>query len=165
MVAFFQRELQTPEWLRALSPWDPDASYSVRPDHQWNGAYTAWPADSARALIALGEPQVALDWLPGLARTANQGPPGQAHFVEEAQPLLNGGARKAPPQLPYINDWACSSAGAYVALVIESLFGAGAGPRRTRRRSTAASPNSTRQRCSADSASATASSTCTPTAA
>jgi hypothetical protein len=124
MVAFFQRELQTPEWLRALSPWDPDASYSVRPDHQWNGAYTAWPADSARALIALGEPQVALDWLPGLARTANQGPPGQAHFVEEAQPLLNGGARKAPPQLPYINDWACSSAGAYVALVIESLFGA-----------------------------------------
>ncbi|GAA1994590.1 hypothetical protein [Microbacterium pumilum] len=124
MVAFFQRELQTPEWLRALSPWDPDASYSVRPDHQWNGAYTAWPADSARALIALGEPKAALDWLPGLARTANQGPPGQAHFVAEAQPLLNGGARKAPPQLPYINDWACSSAGAYVALVIESLFGA-----------------------------------------
>lgn len=124
MVAFFQRELQTPEWMRALSPWDPDASYSIRPDHQWNGAYTAWPADSARALVALGRPDVALAWLPGLARTANQGPPGQAHFVEEAQPLLGGGARKAPPQLPYINDWACSSSGAYVALVIESLFGA-----------------------------------------
>ncbi|GAB2845269.1 hypothetical protein ACFQ0P_03875 [Microbacterium insulae] len=124
MVAFFRRELQTPEWMRALSPWDPDASYSVRPDHQWNGAYTAWPADAARALVALGRPDVALDWLPGLARTANQGPPGQAHFVEEAQPLLGGGARKAPPQLPYINDWACSSSGAYVALVIESLFGA-----------------------------------------
>ena len=127
MVAFFQRELQTPQWLRALSPWDPDASYSVRQDHQWNGAYTAWPADAARALVALGEPKVALDWLPGLARTANQGPPAQAHFVEEAQPLINGGARKAPPQLPYINDWACSSAGAYVALVIESLFGAAPG--------------------------------------
>jgi hypothetical protein len=124
MVAFFQRELQTPEWMRALSPWDPDASYSIRPDHQWNGAYTAWPADSARALVALGRPDVALEWMPGLARTANQGPPGQAHFVEEAQPLVHGGARKAPPQLPYINDWACSSAGAYVALVIESLFGA-----------------------------------------
>jgi hypothetical protein len=127
MVDFFQRELQTPEWLRALSPWDPDASYSVRPDHQWNGAYTAWPADAARALVALGAPKVALDWLPGLARTANQGPPGQAHFVAEAQPLLSGGARKAPPQLPYINDWACSSSGAYVALVIESLFGAAPG--------------------------------------
>ncbi|WP_308798783.1 hypothetical protein [Agromyces silvae] len=123
MVGFFRNELQTPTWLRALSPWDPDAAYSIRPDHQWNGAYPAWPADAARSLIALGEPQVALDWLPGLARTANQGPPGQAHFVEEAQPAINGGARKAPPQLPYINDWACSSAGAYVALVIESVFG------------------------------------------
>ncbi|WP_350347790.1 hypothetical protein ABIQ69_14265 [Agromyces sp. G08B096] len=127
MVAFFRNELQTPTWMRALSPWDPDAAYSIRPDHQWNGAYPAWPADAARSLVALGAPEVALDWLPGLARTANQGPPGQAHFVEEAEPPVNGGARKAPPQLPYINDWACSSAGAYVALVIESLFGVGAG--------------------------------------
>ena len=163
MVDFFQRELQTPEWLRALSPWDPDASYSVRPDHQWNGAYTAWPADAARALVALGEPKVALDWLPGLARTANQGPPGQAHFVAEAQPLLSGGARKAPPQLPYINDWACSSSGAYVALVIESLFGAAPGIDGLGE-VTGASPSSTRRRCSAGFASATASSTCMRTA-
>ncbi len=123
MVAFFERELQSPSWLRALSPWDADASYSVRPDHQWNGAYPAWPADAARSLVALGAPQLALDWLPGLARSANQGPAAQAHFVEEAQPAINGGARKAPPQLPYIIDWACSSSGAWVALVIESLFG------------------------------------------
>ena len=123
MVAFFTRELQTPSWMRALSPWDPDASYSVRPDHQWNGAYPAWPADAARSLVALGAPGVALDWLEGLARSTNQGPTGQAHFVEEAQPLINGGARKAPPQLPYITDWSCSSSGAWVALVIESLFG------------------------------------------
>ncbi len=123
MVGFFRRELQTPSWMRALSPWDPDASYSVRPDHQWNGAYPAWPADAARALVALGAPEVAAAWIEGLARTANQGPPGQGHFVEEAQPAINGGARKAPPQLPYILDWACSSAGAWVALVIESFFG------------------------------------------
>ena len=123
MVAFFTRELQTPSWMRALSPWDPDASYSVRPDHQWNGAYPAWPADAARALVGLGAPEVALDWLEGLARSTNQGPTGQAHFVEEAQPLINGGARKAPPQLPYITDWSCSSSGAWVALVIDSLFG------------------------------------------
>ncbi|MEU6858165.1 hypothetical protein AB0B28_04720 [Glycomyces sp. NPDC046736] len=123
MVDFYRDELQTETWLRSLSPWDPDASFSVRPDHQWNGAYPAWPADAARALVALGAPQVALDWLPGLARSANQGPPGQAHFTEEAMPTVAGGARKAPPQLPYIIDWACSSAGAYVALVIESFFG------------------------------------------
>ena len=127
MVAFFRHDLQTDNWMRALSPWDPDASFSVRPDHQWNGAYPAWPADAARSLIALGAAEVALPWLAGLARTANQGPPGQAHFVEEALPGIHGGARKAPPQLPYINDWACSSAGAWVALVIESVFGARAG--------------------------------------
>lgn len=123
MVDFYRRELQTGVWLRSLSPWDPDASFSPRPDHQWNGAYPAWPADAARSLVALGAPDVAADWLPGLARSANQGPPGQAHFTEEAAPAVNGGARKAPPQLPYIIDWACSSAGAYVALVIESFFG------------------------------------------
>ncbi|SDC94093.1 hypothetical protein [Glycomyces harbinensis] len=123
MVEFYRRELQTEVWMRSLSPWDPDASFSVRPDHQWNGAYPAWPADAARSLVALGAPSVAIDWLPGLARSANQGPPGQAHFTEEAMPTVNGGARKAPPQMPYINDWACSSAGAYVALVIESFFG------------------------------------------
>ena len=123
MVDFYERELRTETWVRSLSPWDPDASFSVRPDHQWNGAYPAWPADAVRSLVALGAPSVAIDWLPGLARSANQGPPGQAHFTEEAMPTVAGGARKAPPQLPYIIDWACSSAGAYVALVIESFFG------------------------------------------
>ena len=123
MVEFFTRELRTETWVRSLSPWDSDASFSVRPDHQWNGAYPAWPADAVRSLVALGAAGVAADWLPGLARSANQGPPGQAHFTEEAMPTVAGGARKAPPQLPYIIDWACSSAGSYVALVIESFFG------------------------------------------
>ncbi|UGS25451.1 hypothetical protein K8F61_12270 [Microbacterium resistens] len=123
MVAFFRRELQTENWMRALSPWDPDASYSPRPDHQWNGAYPAWPADAGRALAALGAPEVLTAWIEGLSRTANQGPMGQAHFVEEAVPGIGGGARKAPPQLPYIIDWACSSSGAWIELVIEALFG------------------------------------------
>ncbi|PSL01879.1 hypothetical protein CLV30_112118 [Haloactinopolyspora alba] len=123
MVAFFVRELQTPSWMRALSPYDDDASFSLRPDHQWNGAYPAWPADAARALIQLGRADVVAGWLPGLARTANQGPPGQAHFVEEAAEPVNGGAAKAPPQYPYLIDWACSSAGSWAALVVEGLFG------------------------------------------
>ena len=88
MVAFFQRELQTPNWMRALSPWDPDASYSVRPDHQWNGAYPPGRPMPARSLIALGSRRMSPSTgSPGLARSANQGPAGQAHFVEEAQPL------------------------------------------------------------------------------
>jgi hypothetical protein len=123
MVDFFVRELRTPSWMRALSPYDPNAGFSVRPDHQWNGAYPAWPADSARAAIALGRPDVVAEWLDGLARSALQGPPGQAHFVEEAADPVAAGARKAPAQYPYLIDWACSSAGAWCELVISSIFG------------------------------------------
>ncbi|GAB3818225.1 hypothetical protein GCM10028820_20120 [Tessaracoccus terricola] len=123
MLEFFEAELRTPTWLRALSASDPNAGFSVRPDHQWNGAYPAWPADSARAAIQLGGADRVAEWLPGLAASANQGPPGQAHMVEEAVPGIDGGARKAPPQFPYLIDWACSSAGAWCELVIESVFG------------------------------------------
>ncbi|AYY13716.1 hypothetical protein EF847_14445 [Actinobacteria bacterium YIM 96077] len=123
MVRFFVEELRTPAWMRALSPWDEDAGYSVRADHQWNGAYPAWPPEAARAAITLGHPEVVLEWLPGLAGTANQGPPGQAHFVEEAIEPINGGARKTPPQLPYIIDWSCSSAGSWCELVLAGIFG------------------------------------------
>lgn len=123
MVRFFVEELRTPSWMRALSPWDENAGFSLRADHQWNGAYPAWPADAARAAIALGRPDVVLEWLPGLARSTNQGPPGQAHFVEEAIEPIEGGARKTPPQLPYIIDWSCSSAGAWCELVLAGIFG------------------------------------------
>jgi hypothetical protein len=123
MLGFFERELQTDKWLRALSPWDPDAAYSVRPDHQWNGAYTAWPADAARALVLLGRGDLAAGWLDGLARSANQGPFALAHLTTDAAPDENGGARKAPPQPPYLIDWACSSSGAWVGFVLESVFG------------------------------------------
>ncbi|MCC2591851.1 hypothetical protein LKO27_00200 [Tessaracoccus sp. OS52] len=123
MVRFFADHLRTPTWMRALSASDPNAGFSVRPDHQWNGAYPAWPADSARAAIQLGGAGIVADWLPGLARSTNQGPPGQAHMVEEAVPHIDGGARKAPPQFPYLIDWSCSSAGAWCELVVESIFG------------------------------------------
>jgi hypothetical protein len=127
MVDFFDRELRTESWMHALSPSDPNAAYSVRPDHQWNGAYPAWPADSARAAIALGRPEVVAEWITGLARSTRQGPPGQAHFVEEAATPVDGGARKAPPQAPYLIDWACSSAGAWCELVIGGVFGVDVG--------------------------------------
>jgi hypothetical protein len=123
LVEFFRSELQTGNWMRALSASDPDAAHSVRLDHQWNGAYTAWPADAATALIRLGAEDVALDWLPGLARSANQGPFAQGHFVDGIVPASHGGAPKGPPQFPYLMDWACSSSGAYVALVLEGVFG------------------------------------------
>ncbi|WP_420114316.1 hypothetical protein [Pseudactinotalea sp.] len=123
MVTFFDAELRSPSWLRALSPLDADAGYSLRADHQWNGAYPAWAPDAGRAAIALGGAAVVADWLPGLARSANQGPPGQGHFVEEAAEPIEGGARKSPPQWPYLLDWACSSAGSFSELVVSGVFG------------------------------------------
>lgn len=127
MVAFFRRELQTPTWMHALAPGDADAARDVRPDHQWNGAYTAWPSETARGLFRIGQGDLALNWLRGLARSANQGPFGQAHFVEAVWRTVEGAAAKAPPDFPYINDWACSSNGSWVGVVIESLFGVRAG--------------------------------------
>jgi hypothetical protein len=127
LVDFFARELQTPTWMRALSAQDGDAAFSLRPDHQWNGAYCAWPADAAHALIRLGRPDAAAAWLPGLAASAGQGPFSQGHYADGV---------KAPPHEPYILDWACSSSGAFADLVIQGFFGVdvpldGSAPRAT----------------------------------
>lgn len=123
MVDFFVRELQTPTWMRALSDRDTNASYSVRPDHQWTGAYPAWPPGAAAALYRFGRADLAADWIRGLARSANQGPFGQSHFADGVLPAEAGGALKAPAELPWINDWTCSANGAWVELVIRSIFG------------------------------------------
>jgi hypothetical protein len=123
MVSFFVRELQTPTWMRALSDRDTDASFSVRPDHQWTGAYPAWPPTAAAALFTFGRADIASHWMKGLARSANQGPFGQSHFADGVLAPESGGALKAPAEQPWINDWTCSSNGAWVALVISSVFG------------------------------------------
>jgi len=123
MVNFFQNELQTPTWMYALSPFDDNAVFSLRPDHQWTGAYPAWPPQAAMALYRLGKVDLAFSWLKGLARSANQGPFGQAHFVEQVIAPECGGAKKAPPDMPYITDWTCSSNGSWAQVIIDSIFG------------------------------------------
>ena len=123
MVEFFKRELQTPAWMHALSCDDDDATFSVRPDHQWTGAYPAWPPQAVTGLYRIGEVDLAFDWVKGLARSANQGPFGQAHFCETVVDPEDGGAIKAPPDFPYITDWTCSSNGAWTNIIIESIFG------------------------------------------
>lgn len=123
MREFFIQELMTPTWMHALSCSDSDAMFSLRPDHQWTGAYPAWPPQTAEGLFRIGESELAFDWIKGLAASANQGPFGQAHFVESFIDPEEGGARKAPPDFPYITDWTCSSNGAWSSLIIEGLFG------------------------------------------
>jgi hypothetical protein len=123
MVQFFKKELQTAKWMRALAPSDNNAMFSPRPDHQWNGAYPAWPARSLKALYRVGQTDLAFSWMKGLAKSFNQGPLGQAHFVDHVIDSEDGGARKAPPETPYMTDWACTGGGSWVSVIIESIFG------------------------------------------
>lgn len=127
MVYLFESDLQSPRWVHALSSGDPDAAFSVRPDHQWTGGFCSWPAEAALALLRHGHAPTALEWLREMAKSANQGPFGQAHFADDIVPPHAGGARKAPPEAPYICDWACSAGGAWVSTIIEGVLGVRAG--------------------------------------
>lgn len=128
MVAFFRRELQTPTWMRALSTRDLDVTFSIRPDHQWTGSYTAWSALALSGLYVAGETDVALDWIKGLGKTTRQGPLAQAHFTENFYtPESNGAAAKSTSDQPYINDWACVSGCNYLEPIVDSIFGIQAG--------------------------------------
>lgn len=96
MTDFFENELRTPDWCRALAAADPDALTGALPafqrfraDHQATGAYDAWPARAASVLLRFGERARALDWLHRIQELTHEGPFGQAHIIGP------DGARKA----------------------------------------------------------------------
>jgi hypothetical protein len=124
MSRFFWEELHSDYWMRALSPNDVDATWNIRPDHSWLGAYSAWPPATAKGLYALDSSPPVSAWVKNLAKAANQGPIGQAHFVETVFPLEGGAAYKCPNDPPYINDWCCIAGGGFTDLVIDTIFGA-----------------------------------------
>ncbi len=124
MKQFFWDELHTPLWMHALSPGDVDCSWNARADHSWLGAYTAWPAMTAKGLYKIESSARVSEWVKGFAKASNQGPFGQAHIVETVFPPENGGAYKCPRDQPYGNDWSEVSGGSYADLVIDTVFGA-----------------------------------------
>jgi hypothetical protein len=88
MVAYFERDLQTEDWLYALSPSDPDALtdrlpdfQKYRADHQATGSYDGWPARAASVLYRFGERERAERWLLKLQELTREGPFGQARFI------------------------------------------------------------------------------------
>ncbi len=96
MVRFFEEELQTEDWLYALSPRDANALtrdlpafQTYRADHQATGSYDGWPARAASVLLRFGEREKAQAWLQRIQRLTHEGPFGQAHQIFE------DGARKA----------------------------------------------------------------------
>jgi hypothetical protein len=124
MSRFFWEQLHSDYWMRALSPDDVDATWNIRPDHSWLGAYSAWPPATAKGLYKTDQPSRIAAWLKNLAKATNQGPIGQAHFVETVFPLEHGAAYKCPNDPPYINDWCCIAGGGFTDLVIDTIFGA-----------------------------------------
>lgn len=124
MSHFFWQELHSDYWMRALSPNDVDATWNIRPDHSWLGAYAAWPPATAKGLYKTDDSARVAAWLKNLAKAGNQGPIGQAHFVETVFPLEHGAAYKCPEDPPYINDWCCIAGGGFTDLVINTIFGA-----------------------------------------
>jgi len=127
MTEFFVRQLKTDRWMIALAAGDDDAMFDTRADHQWTGAYTAWPAMTALGLYRIGQGGMAFDWYKAMAKSANQGPFGQAHIADGILPMEEGGAIKAPQEFPQICDWTCSSGGAWCNVVLEGIFGVRAG--------------------------------------
>ncbi len=123
MSHFFWTQLASKKWMRALASGDPDATWNVRPDHSCLGAYAAWPAECAKGLFKVDDPQRIATWLTEVARAGNQGPIGQAHFTEDVVSPLKGGAYKGSEDAPYIEDWCVIAGGAFTDLVLESIFG------------------------------------------
>lgn len=122
IVSFFQTELQTPSWIRALSPHDGDAAVSgLRADHQYNGAFGSWPAETALGLLKIGRRDLVVDWMGGIARTARQGPFGQAYFEEGVFPATHGAATKVTDEPPQCCHWSNISGGLFYT-VMEKLF-------------------------------------------
>ncbi|MDT8069189.1 MAG: hypothetical protein ROO76_13570 [Terriglobia bacterium] len=107
-----------------MSPWDVDATWNIRPDHSWLGAFSAWPIMTAKGLYRTESSARVAEWVKNLSRAGNQGPIGQAHFGESAFPLEQGAAYKCPTDAPYLNDWCCIAGGTFTDLVIDTIFGA-----------------------------------------
>jgi hypothetical protein len=124
MSEFFWRELHSEKWMRALAQGDADSTWNIRQDHSCLGAYAAWPPMTAKGLYKIDSPERIAPWLREVAKAGNQGPIGQAHFVEGVFPPVNGGAFKSSEDAPFIEDWCCIAGGAFTELVIESIFGA-----------------------------------------
>ncbi|MBG0850455.1 hypothetical protein I2W78_00930 [Streptomyces spinoverrucosus] len=78
MADFVTDRLLVGGWMRALSPDDPIAAASDRPDHGAAGAFAAWPGVTAHGLAGLGYRDRAVDLLRDLSSAASGGLWGQA---------------------------------------------------------------------------------------
>ena len=78
MIAFVTTHLIDGNWMRALSPDDPMAPYSDRPDHGAAGAFAGWPGATSYGLARLGRADLAAEFLAKVHRSRSGALWGQA---------------------------------------------------------------------------------------
>lgn len=122
IAAFFQQELQTPAWMRALSPRDSDAAVSgIRADHQFCGAFGAWPAQMGLGLLQIGQSDLVREWATGMSKIATLGPIAQAYFDDIILPTRDGVPQKVTDEMPHGTHW-CNLGGGQFWQLIEALY-------------------------------------------
>ncbi|MFJ3306845.1 hypothetical protein ACIPSA_27700 [Streptomyces sp. NPDC086549] len=119
MADFVTDRLLVGGWMRALSPDDPIAAASDRPDHGAAGAFPAWPGVTAHGLARLGHRDRAIALLRGLSSAASGGLWGQAMEIITGP---DGGHRARVAERGVANrDCIAGAAGAEA--VLSALFG------------------------------------------
>jgi hypothetical protein len=134
LVASFRRELQTPGWMRCVSPAEPDVTSGIRVDVTFVGCYAGWVALMAEGLCRIGQAGLAGDWLERMAAVTAQGPFGQAYWAENQMPPVHGGAAKSTDEMPQGTHWAEMGGVAFGATIIAGLLGIELAPPATRER-------------------------------
>ena len=115
MVEFVAEHLIDGDWMRALSPADPIAPWSDRPDHGAAGAFAAWPGATAFGLFRLDRPDLAL----GVLRRAHRATSG-ALWGQAMEHVADGKYRVAERG---VSNRDSNAAVAVTEAVIAGLFG------------------------------------------
>lgn len=78
LADFAENVLIDGDWMHALAPDDPIATFADRPDHGASGAFAGWPGATAYGLVQLGRTDAAADFLGRLHRATSGALWGQA---------------------------------------------------------------------------------------
>ncbi|MEZ0067332.1 hypothetical protein ABIA32_003345 [Streptacidiphilus sp. MAP12-20] len=119
MADFVTDRLLVGGWMRALSPDDPIAAASDRPDHGAAGAFCAWPGVTAHGLARLGYRDRAIALLRDLSSAASGGVWGQAMEIVTGP----GGQPRAQVAERAVSNRDCIAGAAGAEAVLSALFG------------------------------------------
>ncbi len=119
----FTRELQTPAWMRCVSPQDPDVVSGFRSDTTWCGSYAGFVALMAEGLCRIGYREAAMQWLERVSVVTRQGPFAQSYWAETHRPTIFDGPAKATDELPQGTHWCEMGGVAFGSTILHGVLG------------------------------------------